>query len=464
VVQFFAGGIGYSPDEPYPDSLAKTATPFITLTTQWTEYVIDLTGQNLSGVLGGFGWTTNAPLNNQNNITFYLDEIRYIKARPNDLHFIVSYQTQRPEATFDAVNKNAAYSYDNAVALMNFVAAGDVIRAKLLADGFVYALHHDREFAPGRLRNAYAGGDLVLPPGWTPHGLSGTVRMPGWYDPVQKLWFEDDSQVGSSTGNAAWVMLALESFYGRFGGQEYLDTLVDMADWVEANAGSYPSGFTGGWDFAEQGWVQRGYKSSEHNLDVWAAFSRLSSLVRFSANPAQVSTSAHWAQEATSAKTFLLSMWAGDHFWTGTLEDGVTPYEKVIPTDVQAWAFLSLSPNGGGYSSGLSWVDANNAVGLGYGFKQSGNNRMGDKIWYEGTAQAGLANLFAGNPAKSSAIKAAIHAAQDPSGGVFAASEDYLDTGFNLNNGDPWWYFHRLHIAATGWLGLLEKGASPFWF
>jgi hypothetical protein len=76
-VRFFAGGAS-GPGAPYPDSLQPQATTiFITLTRQWKEYSINLTGKDLSHVVGGFGWVTNDSFN-PSGATFYLDDIRYV--------------------------------------------------------------------------------------------------------------------------------------------------------------------------------------------------------------------------------------------------------------------------------------------------------------------------------------------------------------------------------------------------
>jgi hypothetical protein len=48
----------------------------VTLTSEWKQYTIDLTGMNLSLIGGGFAWATGRN-DNPGPITFYLDEIRY---------------------------------------------------------------------------------------------------------------------------------------------------------------------------------------------------------------------------------------------------------------------------------------------------------------------------------------------------------------------------------------------------
>jgi hypothetical protein len=46
------------------------------LSTEWTQYSIDLNGKDMSYVIGGFCWATNADVN-PDGATFYLDEIKY---------------------------------------------------------------------------------------------------------------------------------------------------------------------------------------------------------------------------------------------------------------------------------------------------------------------------------------------------------------------------------------------------
>lgn len=72
-IQFLVGGL----TGPYHDSLqvAVKISP-ITLTTHWQLVTIDLTGENLAHVIGGFAWVANNA-DNPNGATFYLDDIIY---------------------------------------------------------------------------------------------------------------------------------------------------------------------------------------------------------------------------------------------------------------------------------------------------------------------------------------------------------------------------------------------------
>jgi hypothetical protein len=207
-VEFFLGGVGRNPvtgaaTMPYPDSAPKIGTGFVMLTNDWSEYRIPLAGADLSYVLGGFGWGTAADQNNGRSIQFYLDEIYYSKQRPDDLRFLLSWEAIPSDNPFDMVNRNAAFIYDNALALIYFTSMGDVSRARLLAEAVRYAIAHDRFYTDGRIRNAYQAGDEKLPPGWNANGQAATVRMPGWFDPRDRLWYEDTSHVSTSTGNVA---------------------------------------------------------------------------------------------------------------------------------------------------------------------------------------------------------------------------------------------------------------------
>ena len=71
VVEFKSGGISGE----FPDSYRAEA-PIVTLTPEWQEYIIDLEGQDLSTVIGGFIFAV-AKDKNPDGATFFLDEIRF---------------------------------------------------------------------------------------------------------------------------------------------------------------------------------------------------------------------------------------------------------------------------------------------------------------------------------------------------------------------------------------------------
>lgn len=77
--EFKIGGINRYPyrntELPYQDSLGPLTTGVMTLTTEWKQYNILLNRQDLSNLIGGFCWVTNAD-QNPGGCTIYLDEIR----------------------------------------------------------------------------------------------------------------------------------------------------------------------------------------------------------------------------------------------------------------------------------------------------------------------------------------------------------------------------------------------------
>lgn len=447
-VEFFAFGIGRDPDfgrpiKPYPDSSPKVSTGYLTLAPQWKEYRIDLSGLDLSYVVGGFGWVADGQ-NGVRDITFYIDEIKYNKQRLDEPRFILSYETSGYDTLFDRAMRNTAFVYDNAITLMAFLAHEELEGARIIADAFLYAQDHDRYFNDGRLRNAYQAGDISNPPGWEPEG---SARIPGWYDPNEMKWLEDRIVVGTYAGNMAWAIISLLAVYGKTGDGKYLEAAKRLGEWIEKELrdgrgfGGYLAGYEG-WEGAQTKLL---YKSTEHNLDLYVAFKRLY----------LATADKRWRLSAEHARKFFLSMWDGEQrkFWVGTREDGVTVNQEVVPLDVQAWAILALEKEAGPYTDALSYAEVHHRVGNGYDF-----NTDRDGIWFEGTAHMGLAYLFAGNMAKWSEIASFLENSTSEEGAIYAANKDGLSTGLE------WSYFKRYHAGATAWYALMRKGVNPFWY
>jgi hypothetical protein len=464
-VEFFAFGVGRNADTsepiaPYPDSSPKRSLGYITLSKEWQHYTIDLSGVDLSYVLGGFGWVTNAPQNDNQPIIFYLDDIKYDKDLLDDPRFLVSYELL---PTDEPVLKNIAYTYDNDLALLTFLANGtkdDLRRARLIGDALVYAINNDRYFADGRLRNAYQGGDLKLFPGWTPHGKSDTVRMPGWWDMKNNTWYEDKYCASTHTGNVAWSIIALLSLYDETHEDKYLNASIRLGEWIETEgidergAGGYTGGYEG-WERTAnnpQGQKKNLWKSTEHNIDVYVAFSRVYNLTG----------DEMWRERASHAKHFVKAMWdeTEEHFWTGTLEDGITINKAAIPADVNAWGLMALDELNK-YKKGIEWV-GNNCYVEADGFKGFDFNNDKDGVWFEGTAHMIVAYKILGEETKANLYLNELERAQKEAQntnekGLVAASHDEVTTGFD------WLYNARLHIGATAWFIFGELGYNPYW-
>ncbi len=70
-IQFQGGGVLGT----YGDTF-KVAGPVVALTTAWQQFQLDLTGKNLTRVVGGFGFTASKA-DNPSGATFYLDKIEF---------------------------------------------------------------------------------------------------------------------------------------------------------------------------------------------------------------------------------------------------------------------------------------------------------------------------------------------------------------------------------------------------
>ena len=70
-IKFGIGGVKVT-NKLYKDSL--DAPLFATLTTDWTEYTINVSKKNFSSVIGGFYWYS-ANTDNPNGATFYIDSV-----------------------------------------------------------------------------------------------------------------------------------------------------------------------------------------------------------------------------------------------------------------------------------------------------------------------------------------------------------------------------------------------------
>jgi hypothetical protein len=476
-IEFFMGGVGRNPVTgasitPFPDSTPRVPPAGIitTLTSTWQPYSIDLAGKDLSYVLGGFGWVINVAQNPSGAI-FYLDDIQYELSdasrtqRLNEPRFLRSFTTlpvqiqPPPVNDFDLVLRNSGFTYDNALALLAFLAHGtedSLRRARLIGDAFVYASSHDRYYDDGRMRSDYAAGDIALPPGWTPNNRIGTVPIPGYFDEAQQKFIEVE-QKAIDTGNNAWVMTALLGLYRRTLNPNYLETARKIGNFIHgfrADTGQF-LGFQGGLDnYPESPDVtRRTYASTEHNLDVYAAFSEMYAITK----------EPQWQTDAEHAAAFVEAMWDIQKlcYLAGTINpDQRNNNTGQLPLDVQAWSVLSLPNTLTLHPQTLNCAEQNHrttADGVtGFDF-----NDDKDGVWFEGTGQMAVAYTKFNQPNAAEQIRAELRRAQQtaPFGdtqGIVAASHDGLSTGFDFK------YFRRLHIGATSWNVFAQLRFNPY--
>jgi hypothetical protein len=486
-IEFFMAGVGHPPSpQPYPDSSPRRPSTGTrtTLTTSWQQYSIDLTGMDLSYILGGFGWVADAA-HNPSGAVFYLDDIVYAlsparrEQRLNEPRFLRSFTTLplQPDALdgiadgdIDFVLRNLAFTYDNALAILAFLADGtadSVRRARLIGDAFVLALPHDVRFNDNRacnetispltddgarLRSAYAAGDISLPDGWTPHGRAGTLPMPGfYYEPANTFYVVEQNAV--DVGNNAWAAIALLALYQQTQEPAYLATACKIGNFIRAfrvDAGTY-QGFAGGVNYPDVDPPSlRPWASSEHNLDVYAAFSRL----------AHATGDAQWQEAAEHARAFVNAMWdaGGGCYLAGTIDPSTRNTNAgQLPLDVQAWSALSLPDAQPG---ALACAEAHH-LNTSDGFTGFDFNEDRDGVWFEGTAQMAVA--LSSETWRAVLRDAQQNAVNGDDEGLVAASHDALTTGFTTPRDEPFKYFRRLHVGATAWNVFAQLGFNPYY-
>jgi len=370
VIEFFMGGVGRNAqtgqaETPFPDSARRSPGIGVSfqLTTSWRQFSINLKSLDLRYVLGGFAWVATSAAN-PTGAEFYLDDIAYQltpaakNARLNQPRLIRSFVTLpvQPDVTdpnqdddLDFVLRNTAFTYDNALAIQAFLAhrtPGSLRRAELIGRALIYAMNHDRFFDDGRLRTAYAAGDLALPPGWTPNGRPATTAIPGFYLESSKTFFEVEQQA-TDTGNNAWGMMALLALHRRTGKALFLRSAQRLGGFIEGfrnNTGEF-QGFQGGIENPEGASpTRREYASTEHNLDIHAAFSTMFA----------VTGRARWKDGARHALRFVEAMWdaAQNCYLTGTTDPSARNTDPLqLPLDVQAWYVLAVR----GPRRGVGW-------------------------------------------------------------------------------------------------------------
>lgn len=77
IAEFKVGGLGHVDPRPkYRDSVPAISTGSLRLDTEWRQYGIDLTSQDLSRIMGGFVWAATKD-SNPNGQTIYLSDIQF---------------------------------------------------------------------------------------------------------------------------------------------------------------------------------------------------------------------------------------------------------------------------------------------------------------------------------------------------------------------------------------------------
>jgi hypothetical protein len=328
-------------------------------------------------------------------------------------------------------NFTDAVTYDDALLVDALLAQGsssDIARAKVVGNAFLYVQAHDKA-GDGRLRAAYAPKPLKNP---------GDIIV-------------DDNT--SDVGNMAWVGQALVQLYAKTSDVAYLNGALRIARWLQAN--TYDTRGHGGYT---GGYTARGrkieWKSTEHNIDIYAFFTML----------AGESGSSEWTTRAAWAKRFVASMWnaRAARFFVGTLDNGVTPNKPFKPEDVNSWSYLAFENPA--WAASPSWDVVHLAVSKGgfSGVSFCSGDRSG--VWFEGTAHLADALELRNEPGdraqaqkyRNDIAYAQTNGPNNDGLGIIAASKN----GLSDCDGDK--YFASLHVGATAWYVMAVTRVNPF--
>jgi hypothetical protein len=348
-------------------------------------------------------------------------------------------------ASFPTVTEGPLYKtsflYDQSVATIALVGCGYPQQARRLADALVAAQGRDRHWSDGRLRNGYAAGSVA----------AGPVKLSGWWDKQQGKWLEDRYQVGSDVGNLAWAILALLSVRGVEQNSPYVAAAQRIGQWIEKRRDTRGAGgFTGGTEGSEPTPTENGWKATEHNTDLVAAFDQL----------ARATGNARWRRDATAAARFVDAMWSPECacFAAGTGVDGVTR-NSLLALDAQVWPLLAIPGAAARYGNAVGTVVKRLSAADGFAYSEAGTG-----LWTEGTAQMQLLYALLGRQDAAAALRAAVASERSGDGGYFATRDASSPTGFALVSDPslPRRYLHLSHLGASAWAALAERQFNPF--
>jgi hypothetical protein len=326
------------------------------------------------------------------------------------------------KSDFDITQANAAYVYDNALAGLALLAAGEHDSAARIGAALEIAQNHDRFYQDGRLRNAYQAGAMTTP-----------AKLPGWWDAKASRWNEDPYQVGAQTGPIAWVML-LWAALGQHNAANRAGDFLD--DQLRTNRG-YFGGFYG----FEPSPLKLTWQSTEQNTDLVAAFTQLGR-----------------DEDAAHAKKFVTAMFdpVTKLFNAGTAPDGSK--NNLLAADAGTWPYLAGL--GSAASARHAIDELSHGPGIGFSAASAG-------IWLEGTGFAALV-LQKLKDERANRFTATIEANIAPCGYVYASVAETLSTGLTVGPSllpglapKPFNYYRRPALAPTAWAALAALDVNP---
>ena len=369
---------------------------------------------------------------------------RAVATQPAGPVLVASYPALNGEPAPILALRGVAFTYDNALASIALFACGKAGSARRIADALVFATNHDPEYHDGRLRNAYAAGPVGAPP----------MKLPGYWSTERNAWNQDAYQVSSATGNQAWAALALLEAFRQSGEGAYLDAARKVLRWSQDKTydAQAPAGFSGGYYGYFNQQIQQNWKSTEHNVDLAAAWAALNALA-----PDQGT-----ARQAQIARQFVASQWDATEgrFLIGTGADGQTSDRVRSGLDAQIWPLIALHDPPGDWRRVFAFVDRAHRSGDGYGF-----NRDPDGLWTEGTAQAAAVAQLNGLSDKAQPLWSVLLAQEAGNGWLYATPAPRISTGLAIGPDsvtNDFFYYHLPHLGATAWAAIAATGVNPF--
>jgi hypothetical protein len=354
-----------------------------------------------------------------------------LAAIPAGPALLASYVVAPDGSDFGKVNADAAYVYDNALAGLALLAAGEPGDAARIAEALLIAQGHDPNYTDGRLRNAYRAGAVALP-----------VALPGWWDKRQDRWVQDPYQVGSEAGPMAWAMLLWTALAGKgVNAASYNQAARRAGNWINANLRA-PQGFCGGFFGFPPHPRKLLWVSTEQNTDLAVAFTRLG------------------MKAAAAHAAGLVRAMSDGH---GLINAGLTPdgaRNRMIAADANFWPLLArLMPGKTGIISALGWPRGR-PQGIGFSEASQG-------IWLEGTGFAALWLRRNGDAPLAERFARTILGNFAPSGYVYATVPAMLRTGLTIGpdpDSPPFDYFRAPALAPTAWVALAAFSSNPLAF
>ncbi|WP_245306748.1 MULTISPECIES: hypothetical protein [unclassified Rhizobium] len=194
------------------------------------------------------------------------------------------------------------------------------------------------------------------------------------------------------------------------------------------------------------------WKSTEHNLDIYAADSWL----------ARLDSGGDWQHRGDSALRFLKAMWneGEGRFFIGSAPDSNAPNVAMSGLDAELWPLIAVPDFKAKADRVIEWTEVHHGVDGGFDF-----NSDRDGIWLEGTAQAALVLRLSGQEAKAEPLLKTIQGQITPGNLIYATVNEQLSTGLQVGpNSSPgdFKYYRLPHIGATGWTVLAALDLNPF--